>query len=229
MFQYAFGRRLAIERGVELACDCALLHDHSDGRHDQNRHLALDVFSMPLRMAQLADTYRVSAWAAPRLLRPAMRALGLADESRQIAETRFGFDPVAAARVGDDAYLSGLWQSYRYFETIELELRQDFQFAVPLGGAAAALARDIDHSMSVCVHVRRTDFLRQGPKSPIAFVGTGYYRRGAERILDEYPSARFFVFSDDIDWCRQHLDFIPNPIFVTRISLVTRTVLTCSS
>ncbi len=143
-----------------------------------------------------------------------MRALGLADESRQIAETRFGFDPVAAARVGDDAYLSGLWQSYRYFETIELELRQDFQFAVPLGGAAAALARDIDHSMSVCVHVRRTDFLRQGPKSPIAFVGTGYYRRGAERILDEYPSARFFVFSDDLDWCRQHLDFIPNPIFV---------------
>ena len=54
-------------------------------------------------------------------------------------------------------------------------------------------------NISVGIHVRRGDFLQVG----WAF-HTAAYRKSCEMVLERYPDAWFFVFSNDLDWCRRH-------------------------
>jgi hypothetical protein len=99
--------------------------------------------------------------------------------------------------------LEGLWQSPQYFEPIAERLRQqDFQFRLPLSPASRALAGELRSSPSVCVNVRRLDFVNN------AFHGTmepAYYERAARHLLEQCPEARFFVFADELEWAKNNL------------------------
>ena len=68
----------------------------------------------------------------------------------------------------------------------------------------------------VCVHLRRGDY--QKPENAILQVCTpDYYARAVTAVRDEHPDAALFVFSDDIDWAREHLDTAGLPaVFLPR-------------
>ncbi len=214
MFQYALGRRLSLQNSVPLLLDCRLLNDRTPGRHAVQRQYALDIFQISAPQASLKDTIVYSAWGMPRPLRAVARLFRISSESRQTHEIRFGYDESVLSIQGR-TYLSGLWQSGRYLEGIEETLRRDFRFAVPLDYPAGILRDKIVDCHSVCLHVRRTDYL-SNPTSAgsLNIAGLDYYRTGVDRILAENSSARFFVFSDDIPWCRENLTFVPNVDFV---------------
>ena len=214
MFQYAVGRRLAIERKTEVLLDCHLLNDHSPGRHAVNRNFALDIFNGPFHIAPLSKTLPYSAWGLPRILRGATRILRISNESRQTRETEIVANGISFPKK-TPLYLAGLWQSADYFQPIEQQLRDDFRFRTDLPKSAEPIAAAIRSETSVCVHVRRTDYLSHANSdSPLGFVGLDYYRKGTERIAADHADARYFVFSDDLDWSREHLTFIPNAQFV---------------
>ena len=52
---------------------------------------------------------------------------------------------------------------------------------------------------SVAVHVRRGDYVKIGWTSQNEF-----YNKAIKDILVDYPNAELFVFSDDIEWCREN-------------------------
>jgi hypothetical protein len=57
---------------------------------------------------------------------------------------------------------------------------------------------------SVCMHVRRGDFVGN------RFHGTmpaEYYTSALSAIAPKFPKPKVFVFSDDIAWCERHLKF----------------------
>lgn len=63
----------------------------------------------------------------------------------------------------------------------------------------------IDREADACaVHVRRGDLAKSNPAygDPAT---VGYFRRAVERIASMAPGARFFIFSDDPEWCRVSL------------------------
>lgn len=53
---------------------------------------------------------------------------------------------------------------------------------------------------SVSVHIRRTDYLDLGTGIALPI---SYYRRAVDYIAGKVKYPKFFVFSDDPDWCRQ--------------------------
>ncbi|HEX7724632.1 MAG TPA: alpha-1,2-fucosyltransferase [Candidatus Paceibacterota bacterium] len=106
-------------------------------------------------------------------------------------------------------YLDGFFQNETHFKSIEKEIRADFTFAQPIQDSAKSLVTELSQSNTVCVHVRRTDFVTAG-----MWIGTEYYQTAAEEILRRFPHAAFFVFSDDIEWCRTNLTFLPRATFV---------------
>ena len=55
---------------------------------------------------------------------------------------------------------------------------------------------------TVAVHVRRGDFASQDGN---LLVTRGYYNRAIERLESDLDDPRFFIFSDDIAWCRENL------------------------
>jgi len=58
--------------------------------------------------------------------------------------------------------------------------------------------------------VRRGDFITVG-----CVINDDYYKKAAEKLLaiPDYPNKRFFIFSDDIPWCRKNVSELGFDLF----------------
>ena len=65
-------------------------------------------------------------------------------------------------------------------------------------------------SDAVVVHIRRGDFVTLGRE-----VDNGFYVESFEKLktVPDYPNKHFFIFSDDILWCRENIDNLGLSIF----------------
>jgi hypothetical protein len=103
-----------------------------------------------------------------------------------------------------DCMLSGFFQSPLYFESIADSLRAELngllaQAAVARASCPPPLLQRLSQANSVAVHVRRKDYL----DLPVFQVCDSiYYRESIHKMRSDISEARFFVFSDDPDWCR---------------------------
>lgn len=108
-------------------------------------------------------------------------------------------------------YYEGYWHDKHLFEDFINELH----FRTPdLNAVNEQVLHDIQSSDSVFVHVRRGDYLN--PEFRDAFSRScpvEYYEEGISLIQKNLPDARFFVFSDDIEWVRNSIR-IPNATYV---------------
>lgn len=77
----------------------------------------------------------------------------------------------------------------------------------PMNEANAEIARQIMQSDSVCLHVRRGDYLTNREANRILGVDlTDYYRRSVAFMKERRSDCRFFIFSDEPEWAREKLD-----------------------
>lgn len=75
-----------------------------------------------------------------------------------------------------------------------------------LGEYNTDLLCKIRKSDSVSVHIRRGDYLSAENKDKFGdFCPPGYYSKAVDYERSMNPSAKFFVFSDDIAWCEENL------------------------
>src|SRR5690606_22901260 len=107
-------------------------------------------------------------------------------------------------KLGRNAYLEGYWQSEKYFRDYEAVIRQDLTFRKPLSARGAAMRDTIGSVNAVCVHVRRSDFVTNPMHGAM---GIPYFSAAESIIAQKVKDPHFFVFSDDIEWCREHLRF----------------------
>lgn len=89
---------------------------------------------------------------------------------------------------GDNVTLFGFWQSYRYFEEVQEEVKKVF-----------SLDRYEDYKDYTSVHVRRGDYVQHSGSFPPVTVD---YVNQAIKIINP---EKVLVFSDDIDWCMDNL------------------------
>ena len=72
----------------------------------------------------------------------------------------------------------------------------------------------IKNNTSVSVHLRRGDYLSSQVKNHIGVCSMDYYVNAIENISIKHKDAVFYIFSDDILWCRQNLKTNKETIFV---------------
>ena len=204
MFQYAFGRALALRHRVPLRMDTHAF------RYYRLRQFELrEAFSPAAEQASGADRRALLGW---RGLLPALAALRspaferwrgarlLVQDVRQPA-ARY----LAAASAS--CYLAGYWQSELFFADAAPQVRADFRFRAPLSGASRDWARRIEECTAVSVHVRRGDYV-SNPKTRAlhGVCSPEYYARAMAHLAERAPGARFFIFSDDLAWARASLE-----------------------
>jgi hypothetical protein len=114
-----------------------------------------------------------------------------------------------------DTCFVGRWQSYKYFEGVKKEVLKDFALEKPnIDGIDELLGR-IKSSTSVCLHVRRKDLVSSPLYSKlIGALPIDYYQKAIQFISNTLQSPTLFVFSDDMDWCRNNLNFYNDIVFV---------------
>ncbi len=103
----------------------------------------------------------------------------------------------------DDAfiYYHGYWLHPDWFRSYQPILKKELTFPPITDGQNRIYANQILNSKSVAIHIRRGDYVKLGWASP-----PDYYLEKIKEILCQHPDAAFFVFSDDIPWCRQNCD-----------------------
>jgi hypothetical protein len=203
MFQYAAGRALALRNDTALALDISGFENY--GLH-QGFELQR-VFRGPFELASGADVRRLLGWQSPasirRILarRPFVRLL----RTRLTVEPHFQYW-AGIQSLPKDCYLSGYWQSERYFSDAAKQIRDDFTFRLPLQGKNAELAGQMSHPGSVSLHVRRGDYA-SNPKTSAThgLCSLDYYQAAIRHIAERVQQPRFFVFSDDIPWVQANL------------------------
>ena len=93
---------------------------------------------------------------------------------------------------------TGHWQSEKYFDAPLV--RELMQLQEPPFDAEW-FANDICKRPSCMVHVRRGDYLLPDRLACHGNVSMDFYKRAMDYVRANVPGVRFFVFSDDYEWC----------------------------
>ena len=215
MFQVAAALALVQQVDGRLLIDTGLLLDHGSGRHAMNRPFDLDLFAAVFFEAPLRWRIRHNGHGLGFGAKAASRFLRKVAPLEVVGERSFAWqaiDPdVAKAR---PLYLQGLWQSWRYFASEEGLIREAFRFRQELPAKTLPLLERLRGDSAVALHVRRGDYV-SNPKdaATLGFIGSEYYQRAVAAAcgsMDAEPT--FFIFSDDLDWCRENLAWLPGEV-----------------
>lgn len=212
MFQYAFGKALAKKHGAELKIDTSFLTNKAiKGEHFVQRNYSLDIFNIDEKQASTTEVNHLTKHVNNDFVNNLLnRAFGY--KKSYIKEPHYHFSQLML-NVPDNILAEGYWQSEKYFADATAELRIAFTFRKPPVEACVPLVQEIDQSESVCVHVRRGDFLTN---SNHGFCGLPYYKEAEGIMRSKLKDPRYFVFSDEIEWCRENMGFLPGAIFVSK-------------
>jgi len=208
LFEYAASRALSNRLGARLILDCT-------PRTANSRKFALDRFSIQAVVihdgpAKIRSRYfrregsDFGRWVTNTFhdVFPCTVQID-AHRYKVIYERQlFSYDPRFATFAGS-IYLTGWWQSYRYFENVANVLRSELRMQ---GGSQLANGEWLDRirkTNSVCLHVRRGDYLDS--RDYFGLCTLSYYTRAVQIISELIESPCFFVFSDDLAWCREQL------------------------
>lgn len=130
--------------------------------------------------------------------------------SRVINNDNFRYYPLSLIDNGDKSvFLCGTWQSELYFQDVIGKVLASFRFRDnDITEYNLDLASCIKNCNSVAIHVRRGDYLSE--KYINGFCGictTQYYQRAVNYIENLVTNPVYFIFSDDIVWAKNNLDF----------------------
>lgn len=103
----------------------------------------------------------------------------------------------------DNVFLSGYWQTGKYFEDIRKELYRDIKFQSVNEVENQKILNKMHHLNSVSVHVRVGDYINNPLYGGICT--PNYYLRAIAAIKERFKDAFFFVISDDIPKARRLL------------------------
>ncbi|MGH2508781.1 MAG: alpha-1,2-fucosyltransferase [Ktedonobacteraceae bacterium] len=209
MFQYAAAKGLAMRSAVGVRADLVFLLNRLPRTGFVFREYDLDIFGLNLPKTRLSRTV-VAARINPLPLLVRKLELRVREALRPgyvISERRpFTYDPTVQSNSGN-AYLVGYWQSYKYFREIEASIRGDFQLRHKMSERAMDLLSQISSEReSVCLNIRRADYVTIAATNRYSGVlDINYFNRAISIINGKLRKPRFFVFSDDIEWCLKNL------------------------
>lgn len=191
MFQYAFGRALALRRGQPLRLETSAYQRDRKRTYGLRQFLIAEAFASDEEL-QRVITRPLDA-AAPWWDQPVVRA----------PHFHYSAD---IDKVPSSGFFIGYWQSERYFADIAPLIRLEFTPKQPLDGVNLEIARRIVACNAVSLHIRRGDYVADPTVNALhGICSPDYYRRAVAHIAERVEKPEFFVFTDDPDWVRANL------------------------
>jgi hypothetical protein len=182
MFQYALGFRLATELGCELLFDLSFLESREHDALHVRREYSLDIFGINGPFYE-GNIHSGLEW---------------------VIERSFRFDPDILPDRGN-ILLDGYWQTDKYFAPVADAIWKCFSIC-EAGCLNPGLVQAFRDPNAVCINVRRGDFVEnERSRNFHGVLGMDYLRSGVARIAPLLETPHFYVFSDDVAWCRENI------------------------
>ena len=212
MFQYAAGRALAQKRDTRLYLDTSGYESMAEG--DTPRNYELDVYNITAEVASPSILNKIVLDPANyTIFNKVARRLGIG-KVFILGERGSGYDEDVLG-APNNTYLSGWWQSDQYFRSIRDDLVREFEPRTKPDGKNAELLKSIQQVNAVSIHVRRGDYVQNAAANTFhGLAPIDYYSRAIKHIEKSVVEPHFFVFSDDLEWCKTELPLPQNTTYV---------------
>ena len=195
LFQYAIGRHLSIKNNDRLVIDASVY------LIDKLRHYDLNRYNIKAEVGNIAICFfaRVAKNIIPKIEKKITLPIKYVKER----DTYFNNEILSEQR---NIILDGYWQSEEYFKDIRDIILDDLTLLSNPDKENKKMLKRINHSNSVCLHVRRDDYV----SNPLLqkFHGNltqDYYSKAIGSICDRISDPVFFIFSDDPEWCKRNI------------------------
>jgi hypothetical protein len=114
-------------------------------------------------------------------------------------EPQFGyFDSIFFAP--DKTDIHGYFQSPSYFRHCAPVLKKELTFGEEIQKKAEERMKIFSGEKTCSLHVRRGDYLNRSHYH--TNLGSDYYQKAINIIIQNFGKVKFLIFSDDIEWCR---------------------------
>ncbi|MCO5230107.1 MAG: alpha-1,2-fucosyltransferase [Chitinophagales bacterium] len=204
MFQYAFGRALAIQNQSQLVLDTSYL----------DSKLPLKKWATPMKyelgVFNIDAQLKTNFFQSPFLYPFAKAEYIIKDFLNQkryevLIEEGINFNADYLLKKGD-LYVKGHFMSEKYFEAYSPIIRKELCFSQEFKGKDKELGLHIAETNSVSIHIRRGDYLSiQKNVEKFHHLDLDYYYKSIAYISERISSPVFFIFSDDIKWVKSNL------------------------
>lgn len=200
MFQYAMLTAIRERWGGEVLMDTSLYSSY--GLH--NGFELQNVFDITAQEATPEQIKQLSLYTTSyRLSR--LYHYAFPSRSTEFKERTFGKYYPEVMEIERDMMYEGYWQHWEYFHPYRESVISEFKLKQGLDERNLNLHQALlSKNNSVSVHVRRGDFLNKRIYKGLC--GKDYYLKAiaeAKRIAGN--DADFYVFSNDLPWCRENL------------------------
>ena len=205
MFQYAAGLSLAHASNQNLMLDKNWFSTQS------NRIYRLDKFSIQAQYLSVLQYLRIPTDYDGRHLRKIKAGISKIFRLKNPTIIREENNPDLSLMIEpqQDYFLSGYWQSERFFKEIKEDVKSAFDLKEKtlIEKKQADLLHRMDSENSVAIHIRRGDYLKQEDLSvQFLVLGVDYYINSVTRLAEMENELQFFIFTDDPVWATTHFD-----------------------
>ncbi|SMN02236.1 Alpha-1,2-fucosyltransferase [uncultured Candidatus Thioglobus sp.] len=210
MFQYAFGYSVSKNNNTALKLDTGGFNDY------HLRGYGLDIYGIKIN-ANLRSKHNFyinkpnikNKTLLEMVIYKFFKELLKVSKSVYPEKKDFAFDK-DVFNIKKDTYFYGYWQNEKYFKKYRNDILKIFTLK-NLHTQTQAYQKQISDSSSVSLHIRRGDYVTdKHTNSIMGICNIDYYKKA----VFLFQNAHFFIFSDDLDWAKNNLDFIENKTFV---------------
>jgi hypothetical protein len=201
LFQFAAGFSLARMKNTSLKIDNQFFEKQYS--HSFN----LEIYKLQFEKATEKDLNFIKKRQWPRILQSLYYRVqkilpyykrNLYNEQNNIFDKHF-------KNSSSNCILNGYWQDCRYFIEFDTEIRKLFKIKEELlSENYFELLEKVTSTNSVSLHFRRGDYVTLGIKAPSLL----YYYSAINFLQNQFSDLDliFFVFSDDIKWCKDNIN-----------------------
>lgn len=204
MFQYALGKHLEQKNAI-------VQYDTFVFYRDKLRNYELNQFHTDVELVStVRNWFHLCCYYTERKLKMKQLVIKLLGEHHE--KSLFGFE--------DDLinyrYLDGCWQNIQYFYDLKTTLQREFVWKGSFNSIQQSVIKDIENQESVMIHLRRGDYLKPTNSALYVVQDQDYYERAVHFVSDKVKEARWYVFSDDIEWCKNLSCFKKDTTFIDK-------------
>lgn len=206
LFQYAFGRTLALRNKCELKLDISSFENYE--WHDYS----LNPFNINQEIATKKERENLLGINLPiyeRIKRKLFKGQPIL-----ITENSLLFDS-KYLEVKEPAYLRGYWQSEKYFTDFKNEILNDLIIQVKPTSENQKILDQIISCNSISLHIRRGNFVNdESVNKRHGTTSLSYYQEAINVINSKVSNPVYFIFSDDILWVKTNFNITEKVLFV---------------
>ena len=197
MWQFALGYVVSRESGLPVYFDIDFFH-----------HNGCDMNGQQNRKFLLLETFpKIATLYAGHFTEKRKSLFCNLFSDRAIKRCHYDYTPEILER--RSRYLQQYYAHAKYIVKYQTELRDLFSFKISLSPEESALKEKILSTPQACsVHVRRGDFVN----SVHDVCSHGYYLKAMEKMNACHPGSVFYVFSNNIAYCKSIFANLPYKI-----------------